>query len=846
MTTLSTGSTLSSDYLTSSTAGTTQITGLTSDTQWADYVDEMVEAQRYHITRLETWRSEWTDKKEVISTLDAYLQSLELNAGDMNEASEFFSRTSSSSNEDVLSITNTSLALPGSHKIVVGENLVHRTASQGWADKDTTSFVDDTSDFVIQVGDKGTITIDASDVQSNATLEGLRDLINASTINDGGDYDGESGVTAEIIEDGSGDTPYRLVITGVDGGPDNEIVITKNPTRLNFYDNDISPADTSNLSGTTTTEITTMGHFTEDKETIGGNIYRKYTFTGPSSQQTVGSGDWTISWSGDSDGGSGTINLGSDYTPGDSIEIEDGIFIKFDEGVFEGGSKEFTVKAYSSNVSDIETDTWSGTSTVTSDGHYLGGTSKNYSFSISGDSSINVGTDSFSVKWDDGAGNKGTVEVTSNNYDSITIAQGIKLSFSSGTVSNGDTFTLKAYSPTLQKAQEKGLAQVEIETHSGFRDMDSSYITTTDSTFSYTYAGVTRTIDVPANSTLYDLYSLINDDDENPGVTATIMNDGSGLDTAYHLQLIGNDTGQDNKIENISHTLNNFGKGGSTGYGFSQTQAAQNTMLKVDGYPEDDNVYLQRSTNTIGDLLLGTTISVLDVGESTVSINDDIDAISEKIHEFVDTLNNVLDYIVANTAHVENGDSTFNGRMIGNYSFQIIQQRLKGIMTSSIPGLEDGTDLFTHLSQIGITTEDDTIQVDVKSSDTTMSIATRKFTIDETLLQDALKTNVKAVSKLFISDSVTGVDGIAELIRNESDTLNKDYTDENPGILQVLNHNYDDIIENIDKKIEREERRIALVENRLNEKFSKFETMLGELNGQQSAVDQLMNSDSSS
>ena len=94
----------------------------------------------------------------------------------------------------------------------------------------------------------------------------------------------------------------------------------------------------------------------------------------------------------------------------------------------------------------------------------------------------------------------------------------------------------------------------------------------------------------------------------------------------------------------------------------------------------------------------------------------------------------------------------------------------------------------------------------------------------------------EAVANLFISNETTGVDGIAQLIKAEAEALTQEYLADDPGILQVLSHNYDGIIENIDKKIAREERRIAMVENRLNRQFAAFETLLGQLQGQENVL----------
>ncbi len=807
---------------TGSSAGTLQYSGLTSPTNWVDVVDQLVEIERFNINRLEDWKVDWEDKITAAAGLNTRLLVLESRAGDLDTANEFYARASSTSDTDVLTVTNTSSAVPGAHSVTVGSNIPHKLASQGWADQNTTAIGDAGGDFVINVGTQGTITIDAADITAATTLEGLRDLIKNDAENTG-----NSAVTASIMDDGSGSNQYRLMITADNGGPDYEISITKNPTQLNFYDNDISPADTTNLTGTTTTTINTLGLFSEDQSTIGSSGYRTYTFTGPASQQTIGSGDWTISWSGDNGGGSGTINLGSSYTAGNTIQIEDGFSISFDSGVFETGSKTFTVKAYSTDIDDPEMDTWSGTSSVTSDGNYLGSTNKTLNFTVSGSDTNTVATDSFDVTWTDGDGNSGTVNVTASSYTDLAVYQGVKVSFGAGTVTGGDTFSIDAFNSTVQAGATNGLAQGETETHSGFVDESTSYVTTTEGAFSYAYGGVTTSVTVDANSTLANLRNLINADTSNPGVTAAIINDGSGLSTAYHLQLIGNDAGAANKIENITHTLDSFATDGTTAYGFSETQTAQNAMVKVDGYPAAADEYLQRRSNRIGDIINGVTLSLVSTGTANVSITSDTSTIKDNIGKFVDSLNAVLDYIKEMITYDEDGDGESNGPMIGNYAFQVVQQRINDILSNPVPGVTDGVDTYTHLVQIGIQTDPD---------------QNGGWVLDSTALSAALLNDIDAVANLFIKNETTGVDGIAELVSAESTSLTAEYSDANPGIVEVLINNYEGIIDNIDDKIEREERRIALVENRLNLQFSRLEVMLGQLQGQQSFLTIMLDS----
>ena len=72
-------------------------------------------------------------------------------------------------------------------------------------------------------------------------------------------------------------------------------------------------------------------------------------------------------------------------------------------------------------------------------------------------------------------------------------------------------------------------------------------------TFSYTYKGVTRTIDISPNMTLEQFTKKINNDPKNPGVKASMIKNGSG----YTFQIQGKETGAQNTLS-ISSDLPTF------------------------------------------------------------------------------------------------------------------------------------------------------------------------------------------------------------------------------------------------------------------------------------------------
>ena len=75
--------------------------------------------------------------------------------------------------------------------------------------------------------------------------------------------------------------------------------------------------------------------------------------------------------------------------------------------------------------------------------------------------------------------------------------------------------------------------------------------------------------------------------------------------------------------------------------------------------------------------------------------------------------------------------------------------------------------------------------------------------------------------------------GIMGTLKEELDFLTNPYS----GTMSVLEENYQDIINSIDDKIEREENRIALYQKRLEIRYARLEALLTSLNGQSSMLD---------
>lgn len=783
-------------------SGSINFTGLGSGTDFNEIVDQLVKIESIHKTRMETWKATWESKITSMEALNQRLEAVEEAAGAMDTADEFLVRAASSSSSTVANVTASNSATQGAYRLTVGSAVPQILRSAGLASATSTAVSAGGGAMILRVGGTDySVTLTGGE-----TLAQLRDAINAQA---------PGAVTATIEDDGTGSRSQHLVLTAVTGGDAGRVDVVQNPTLLSFDSHDAALASSS-----LGVDVGVAGQFTGSKASGSVATY-DFTVQNVSGSGVVGTDSFEISWTRAWDGGAASaptvITVPADYQAGDSIEVEEGVFIQLATGAVADGET-FSVNAYANDIDDAEPQKWSGTSGVTTSGNYLGSVSKTYSFTVMSSGTIAPGGgDTVVLRWTDSTGRTGTVSVSDSNQV-YSVEQGFSLQLSAGSLVNGDTFQVNAFAPVQQQGQDKGLAQATKLVHSGFADQDITAVTTANATFSYIYNGKTVDVAVPSGTTLSQLVTLINIDSDNPGLTASIINDGLGLPNSYKLVLTGKNTGAQYQISSVSHDFSgsSFGGGGEVGGGFDVTQLATNSMVKVDGYPAGSGNYLQRSTNTLEGVITGVTVVLKDAGDTVITVSTDTSAVKGKIEALINAVNYAQTYIREATKY--DSSTGESGILVGNYGYYIIKSRLDSTLNRSIAGLVDGQDTYTHLSQIGIKT-------DPNNNGT--------WTIDSTALTKALANDIEGVANLFVANTAKGSTGAAQRVFEEAKAL----TDSKTGMLNVLISNYNDIIANIDKRIENEEKRLELYRQRQTARFARLEATLSTLNSQSSAVE---------
>ena len=267
----------------------------------------------------------------------------------------------------------------------------------------------------------------------------------------------------------------------------------------------------------------------------------------------------------------------------------------------------------------------------------------------------------------------------------------------SAATNNQNALTVEASSSAAEGSHEiviHQLAAANRQVHAGVQAIDTKLGA---GTFAYTYNGTTRTVQTTADTTLENLRDLVNNDGGNPGVTASILEYDAGEGKVFHLVLGGNDTGADYAIaiDDEATTLDAFDSAT-----FTTTQAAQDSMVRVDGYPS--GAWISRSGNTLDDVLAGVTLHLQEAGDTAVriSLTRNTDSVKEKLKDLVSAYNAVVSYAQEKTAY---SAATRKGEVLmGEFAVTAALHDIRMPFAEPATGFVDGQDPLRLAGQIGL------------------------------------------------------------------------------------------------------------------------------------------------
>ncbi|MCK0713345.1 flagellar filament capping protein FliD [Chromohalobacter sarecensis] len=296
--------------------------------------------------------------------------------------------------------------------------------------------------------------------------------------------------------------------------------------------------------------------------------------------------------------------------------------------------------------------------------------------------------------------------------------------------------------------------------------------------------GSSQSVAVEAGSTLGDVRDAINASDA--GTSASVVFDGD----QSRLALSSESTGEDARIDNVEFT-------GLDGLALDDATKieGQDAKLNVNG------IEINSASNQVEDAIQGTTLSLTDTGESTVTVARDEESIRGAITGFVDSYNDMKSTTADLTSFSSEDGETQAGDLLGDSTTRMAESRLRSTMTESVDG--DGLQ----------TLEDAGISMNVDG----------ELEIDEEQLDESLATQPGAVQTLFAgTDESTGIAGRVE---EELDTM----LGEN-GMVEGAVTGAENQMDRLDERYASMEDSIAGTVDRYRTQFQELDSMVSEMN----------------
>ena len=327
------------------------------------------------------------------------------------------------------------------------------------------------------------------------------------------------------------------------------------------------------------------------------------------------------------------------------------------------------------------------------------------------------------------------------------------------------------------------------------------------------------TVDVTAGMSLTALREKINSADDNFGVTANIIDTGTGAGPRLVFSsdetgdgndlVITNDTGTA-ELDRLSTT------GGTNNISTANIESARNAIAYVDG------IEVQSSSNEFENTIQNVSFDVNEVspkdaaGEfqaTSLDIGYDKEGLDKKIRDFVDNYNALIDEIGTLTKYGES-ELEDDGALAGDSLLRGIQSGLASIVGDSVSSSALG-----GLFQIGIEFDDEG-KLEIGSTDFGLGSG-------EDRLEDALEDNFDEIAKLFTDSD----EGIATRLYEFS----KEYTSYS-GLISLRERSVKDEREELYDERETLELRMLNYEEILRDKYLNLDQTVAQLNQTGSAL----------
>lgn len=335
----------------------------------------------------------------------------------------------------------------------------------------------------------------------------------------------------------------------------------------------------------------------------------------------------------------------------------------------------------------------------------------------------------------------------------------------------------------------KGVYSIEVsriaENHkkasSAFADSDT---TTLSGALEINLAGGDSVSFDIGGKTLAQAAEAINNQADNPGVTASIIKEDSG----YRLLLTADESGSANFINVVND---------GAGFGFADLNQDRDGSgsfgaADLDAVLTFENTFtVTRSSNNFSDLISGVTLDVKKPGSVTIKIDRDDKAIQESVQAFADAFNELRNEI----------DKQRKGQLEADSTLSSIESRLFSVLNS---GNAVTGSAFSFLSEVGLAIDKE-----------------GRMQVDGDLLVKQMNADFESFVNLFAAKD----EGFANRLENVAKSLLG-----NGGVIDSREDGLKNRLKFIDNQKLQIEARLIRTEDRIRKQFTAMDSFVAQMN----------------
>lgn len=284
----------------------------------------------------------------------------------------------------------------------------------------------------------------------------------------------------------------------------------------------------------------------------------------------------------------------------------------------------------------------------------------------------------------------------------------------------------------------------------------------------------------------------------NAGVTASVVNDGSG--TPYRLVLVSAQSGEASTMQ-VSvagdAALQNL-----LAYDPAGTQTMKQTTVGQDARLNVNGIDIVSASNTVQEGIQGTALTLAKTGTSSLKLTSDTSAVSTAITTFVNAYNSLQSTASKLTAY--NADTKTGAALMGDQTLRNVLTRVRQTLTGAQDG---GPNDMKVLSEIGVSFQKD-----------------GTLAIDSAKLAGALSKNLEGVAGLF--SSATGSTGgygkqVSALVTEVTSS---------DGALTIATNGVNATLEDLSDQYNAVQARVESTVERYRAQFTQLDVLINSLN----------------